>query len=181
MSVTDTAVGKYAPDFELPGTRGEVHHLARYLDNHQAVVVVFLGNTCPYSRASIDRLKQLQRDYRDRGVAIIGINANDSEQSPDDGFEAMKALVENAQLNFPYLRDVTQDVAQSFGANVTPETFLIDRSGVVRYRGAIDNNPENPQAAENLYLQTALDRLLQNQSIEPTTTPAVGCPLIWRK
>ncbi|WP_017663255.1 thioredoxin family protein [Baaleninema simplex] len=181
MSVTGTAVGNYAPDFELPGTRGEVHHLARYLDTHPAVVVVFLGNTCPHSRTYFERLKQLQTDYRDRRVTLIGINANDSEQSQGDRFDDMKALVEDTRLNFPYLRDVTQEVAQSFGASVTPEAFLVDRNGVVRYHGCIDDNPDNPQAIANPYLQTALDRLLQNQPIDPVSTPPVGCPIVWRR
>jgi len=177
MKETGTAIGGYAPDFELPDTQGNVHHLTRYLETRQVVIVVFLGNACPHSRAYLDRLKQLQADYRERGVAVMAINANDPDRSEADRFENMKAFARETQLNFPYLRDVTQDVAESFGVRATPEAFAIDRSGIVRYRGQIDDNTEQP---DNPYLRTAIDRMLDGRPIEPSATVAVGCPILWR-
>ncbi|MCC5899762.1 MAG: thioredoxin family protein [Phormidium sp. BM_Day4_Bin.17] len=169
-----TEIGAYAPDFELPGTNGTVHHLARYLDDCRAVVVVFLSNACPHCQAYLDRLKGLQRDVRDRQVKLVAINPNNSET-----FESMKALAREAGLNFPYLRDVTQDVAQCFGVTVTPEAFLIDNSGILCYRGRIDDCAESEAGVKQPYLQEAIEALLGDRPITPSQTEAEGCPIIW--
>ena len=117
-------IGHYAPDFEIPGIDDTVHHLARYLEKFQAVGVVIMCNHCPYVHLYIDRLKQIQTDFQDNGFTLIGINANDETQYPADSFEKMKTFAEEKSLNFPYLRDVTQDVAQSFAAERTPKYLL---------------------------------------------------------
>ena len=174
-------IGTYAPDFELPGTDGEVHHLARYLENFRAVGVIFMCNHCPYVRLYLDRLKQLQADFRDRGFMAIAINPNDAIQYPDDSFENMKAFAEGHELNFPYIRDVTQDVAHCFGAQKTPEVFLLDKSGVVRYWGQIDDNPNDPQAVQVAYLRRAIAQLLDGETVTLASTDPVGCSVKWRQ
>lgn len=124
-----TSIGSYAPDFELPGVDGEVHHLAQYLEKYRAIGVIFMCNHCPYVGLYLERLKQIQTDFLASGFTLIGINANDATQYPEDSFENMKAFAATRNLNFPYLRDPTQDVARSFGASITPEAFFIRSSG----------------------------------------------------
>ena len=92
----------------------------------------------------------------------------------------MKSLAREAALNFPYLRDVTQDVAQCFGAQVTPEVFLIDKSGLLCYRGRIDDCVESEAGVKQPYLQEAIEALLSDRPITPSQTEAEGCPIIWR-
>jgi peroxiredoxin len=92
MEKTGTTIGSYAPDFELPGTDGAVHHLARYLEKFRAVGVVFMCNHCPYVRLYLDRLKQLQVEFQAQGFTLIGINPNDAEQYPEDSFESICAM-----------------------------------------------------------------------------------------
>lgn len=176
-----TPIGSYAPDFELPGIDGSVHHLARYLERYQAVGVIVMCNHCPYVRMYLDRLKQIQAEFSDQGFTLIGINANDAVQYPDDGFEPMQQFAAQHQINFPYLRDVTQDVARSFGAQCTPEAFLIGQGGVLRYRGSIDDSPQSESAVATPYLREAIAQLLQNQPIAAATTHAVGCSVKWRE
>lgn len=175
-----TPIGSYAPDFELPGTNDEVHHLARYLEKYRAIGVIFLCNCCPYVGLYVDRLKQIQVEFGDRDFTLIGINANDATQSPEDSFENMKTFAATHQLNFPYLRDPTQDVARSFGAKVTPQAFLLDREGVLRYSGSIDDNPEAPQSVVQSYLRNAIAQILSGETITPSHTQPVGCSLKWR-
>jgi peroxiredoxin len=178
--MTGTAIGSYAPDFELPGTDGSVHHLTRYRENYQAVGVIIMCNSCPYVQLYLDRLKQLQSAFQTQGLRLVGINANDEQHSPEDSYEQMKAFAIAQSLNFPYLRDITQDVARSFGASTTPEAYLVDRRGVLRYRGAIDDNPKEPGAVQRPYLQTAIAQLLAGQPIETSLTRAIGCAVKWR-
>ena len=175
-----TAIGSYAPDFELPGTDNTVHHLARYLEKYQAVGVVFMCNHCPYVKLYLERLKQIQADLESQGVTLIGINPNDAEQFPADSFDQMKQFVVEQGINFPYLRDETQDVAHSFGAKKTPHVFLLNQAGVLCYSGAIDDNPNQPDAVQVKYLRDAIAQILSGVGVEPTSTEPVGCSVKWR-
>jgi peroxiredoxin len=176
-----TPINSYAPDFELPGVDEEVHHLARYLEKFRAIGVVFMCNHSPHVQLYLNRLKELQAEFQDRGVTLIGINANDANQHPDDSFENMKAFATNNQLNFPYIRDVAQDVAESFGASKTPEVFLLDQDGRLRYKGLIDDNADDAGAVQVSYLRSAIDQLLSDESVEPSSTDAIGCSIKWRE
>lgn len=175
-----TQIGSYAPDFELPGVDGAVHHLARYLKKFRAVGVIMMSNRCPYVGLYLDRLKQIQREFEGQGFTLMGINANDDQQLPEDSFEQMKASAVERQLNFPYLRDVTQDVARSFGADCTPQAFLIDQLGMLRYGGGIDDNPDCSDAVQQPFLRNAISQLLAGGEIVTTFTASVGCPIVWR-
>ena len=178
--MTGTAIGSYAPDFELPGIDGAVHHLAQYLGRFRAVGVVIMCNHCPYVRLYLERLKQIQADFAPQGLTLIGINPNDPQQFPDDGFEQMKVLAVEQQLNFPYLRDLTQEVARCFGAETTPQVFLLNQAGQLCYRGGIDNSPEDVTQAKRQYLRDAIIQLLADQPIAIPSSAAMGGSVKWR-
>lgn len=175
-----TLIGCYAPDFEIPGIDGQVHHLSRYLGQYRAVGVVIMCNHCPYVQLYLDRLKALQTEFGSQGFTLVGINANDETHYPEDSFENMVAFARSRELNFPYLRDVTQDVARSFGAERTPEVFLIDHQGVICYVGLIDDNPQDPGAVTQPYFRQAIANLLAHQEIQPKSTSSIGCSIKWR-
>jgi peroxiredoxin len=175
-----TSIGGYVPDFELPGVDGAVHHLARYLETFRAVGVIIMCNHCPYVKLYLERLKQIQSEFADQGFTFVGINPNDDRQFPEDGFEPMKSFASERQLNFPYLRDVTQEVARGFGADRTPHAFLINQSGVLCYSGAIDDQPHEAGAVQQPYLRQAIAQQLAGQVISIPSTSAVGCSVKWR-
>jgi peroxiredoxin len=180
MERIGTAIGGYAPDFELPAIDGSVHHLARYLERFQAVGVVFMCNHCPYVKLYLERLKRIQLDFESRGFTLIGINPNDAEQFPDDSFDNMMQFAAQEKLNFPYLRDVTQDVAQSFGAEKTPHVFLLNQQGVLCYSGCIDDNPNQPDSVRVNYLRDAIAQVLTTTSVTSTSNTPIGCSIKWR-
>lgn len=180
MLSSNSAPDRYAPDFELPGTDGSVHHLARYLERSQGVGVVIMGNCCPYVELYVDRLKQIQTDFQAQGLTLIGLNANDEQQSPEDSLEKMKTFLSDHQLNFPYLRDVTQEVAQGFAAVWTAEVFLVDRSGLIQYRGAIDDNPQDADRVNTHHLRQAVTQLLSGVAVSPGAVTTVGSSVTWR-
>jgi peroxiredoxin len=180
MEKMGTAIGGYAPDFELPGTDGAVHHLSRYLERFKAVGVVFMCNHCPYVHLYLDRLKQLQADFADQGFTLIGINSNDADRYPADSFDSMKTFVATHRLNFPYLRDMTQDVAHSFGAEKTPHVFLLNRDGILCYSGRLDDNAEDASGVRVFYLRDAIAQILSGTPVKPTSTPPIGCSIKWR-
>lgn len=176
-----TFIGSYAPDYELRGIDDRVHHLARYLEKFRAVGVVFMCNYCPDVWLYLDRLKKIQASFHHQGFTLMGINANDATQYPDDSFDNMKTFAARGGLNFPYLCDSTQDVTRSFGAHRTPHVFLVDRRGIVRYQGGIDDNAQKPEAVKTHYLWAATSALLRGKDIKPTSTQVVGAEVKWRK
>ncbi|MEO1211797.1 MAG: redoxin domain-containing protein [Cyanobacteria bacterium J06638_20] len=170
MLISDTVLGRYAPDFELPGVTGQVHHLRYYLTCFALVGVVFLAHECPSVQRSLPYLKELQQQFQASGFMLIGINANDGVQSPIDRSPHMSAFADTWQLNFPYLRDETQDVAETFGVTHTPQMFLIDQEGVVQFNGGIDTQVE-----------AAIAALLQQQIPPQPQTTITGTPLKLRR
>ncbi len=181
MEMIGTAIGSHAPDFELPGIDDRVHHLARYLEQYRGVGVIFLSNHCRYVQSYLDRLKQIQMDFNGKGFTLIGINSNDASQYPENSFEQMKSFAQEKDLYFPYLRDATQDVAHCFGATTTPEVFLLDGEGILRYRGGIDEQPDRPEAVKVAYLREAIASLLSGEAIAIESTEAIGSSIKWHQ
>ncbi len=179
MNVT-SLIGNYAPDFELPDVHGSVHHLTRYLETWRAIVVVMMSNQCPEVQSCISELKALQTEFASQKLTVIGINANDDSQMPAESYDQMKVFAQTHALNFPYLRDVTQDVARTFGAETTPQVFLIDGSGKICYAGAIDG-ASGVSDEPKPYLREAIAQLLSDTPITVPITPATGCLIKWRK
>jgi len=165
-------IGDTAENFQLPATDGSSH------GPDGVTAVVFTCNHCPYAIAWHDRLLEVARDYEGR-AAVLLVNPNDAERYPRDSFDAMKQRVEaDGGWQAPYLRDETQDVARAFGAKTTPDVFVLDADGVLRYRGAPDRDYEDPSAGAE-WLRGALDAVLEGSSPDPAETEPVGCSVKW--
>ena len=172
-----TLVGERAPGFELPDTEGRI----RQLEPDVATVVVFTCNHCPYALAWHERLMAVAREYAERGVSMLAINPNDAERYPRDSLEAMRARVERDEFRgVPYLRDESQQVARAYDAKTTPDMFVIDSAGILRYRGAPDADHDDP-SQNAAWLRAALDAVLADRAPDPAETPPVGCSIKWRQ
>jgi peroxiredoxin len=172
------ALGDPAPAATLPDTEGVEHSLAA--DGAKATVVAFTCNHCPYALAWHERLLAAARDYGDRGVRTLLVNANDGERYPADSSDAMRArVVREGPWPAPYLRDESQAVARAFGARVTPDVFVLDAHGRVRYRGAPDADYDDPGAGA-AWLREALDDVLAGREVARPETEPVGCSVKWR-
>jgi peroxiredoxin len=170
------AVGEQAPSFALPDTDGALHEL----DGAPATVVVFTCNHCPYALAWHDRLIDVARDFRGRGVRMLAINPNDAARYPRDSLAAMRERVQAGEFDgVPYMRDESQEVARGYDAQTTPDVFVLDSRGVLRYRGAPDSDYENPTEHAS-WLRTALDAVLAGHTPDPAETRPVGCSIKWR-
>ena len=78
-------------------------------------------------------------------------------------------------MTYPYLYDATQDVAKAWGAERTPEFYLLDGNGIVTYRGRLDDSPRDPNLATTSELSDAIDALLADESPNVTRTDSIGC------
>ena len=172
-------IGQRAPDFTLPGVDGKDYSLSSFKDN-KIVVVLFTCNHCPYVQAYEERLICIQRDYGSKSVQLIAVNANDAVAYPEDSFDNMVRRAKERQFSFPYLRDETQRVARAYGAEYTPEAFLLNSKVQVRYIGRIDDNWQHPDKVKTHDLRNAIDAVLAHKKVENPITHAIGCTIKWK-
>lgn len=166
------SLGQKIANFELRDYRGKVHTLADYADK-QAVIVVFLGCECPLAKQYAPRLQKLADEYAPRGVALLGVNSNCQDTLTD-----LAAYARVHKLEIPLLKDPGNKVADQFGARRTPEAFVLDREGAVRYQGRIDDQflvgRQRPEPTRR-DLAAALDELLSSREVSVAKTAAPGC------
>ena len=173
-------LGTTAPDFKLPDTNGKSVSLADFRDK-PALLVLFICNHCPYVQHIRAGLAQLARDYLPRGVAIVGINANDVANYPDDSPARMKEEVKAAGYLFPYLYDESQAVAKAYRAACTPDIYLFDKGRKLVYRGQFDDSrPGNGIPVTGKDLRAALDAVLAGKPVSPVQKASVGCNIKWK-
>lgn len=174
------SIGASAPDFSLRATDGEWCTLESF-SAQRWLVLQFTCNHCPYVLGSDDRLSALVAGFEGASIAWVGICSNDAERYPQDSFERMQERAPT--LPYRYLHDPSQEVAQAYGAQVTPEFFIFERGAAdwtLRWHGTIDDSPRNASAATTPYLQPALQRLISGDDLARTTTPVQGCSIKWR-
>ena len=172
-------IDQRAPDFTLPGVDGKEYSLKAF-EGKRVVVVMFTCNHCPYVQAYEDRLIELQHDYASRGVQLVAINANDAAGYPEDNFDNMVRRAQTKKFNFPYLRDETQRIARTYGAEYTPEVYVLNSDLKVRYIGRIDDNWQHPAKAKSHDLRNAVEAVLNGQPVENPITHAIGCTIKWK-
>jgi peroxiredoxin len=173
-------LGAPAPSFALPDTTGATVRLQDF-DGTIGLLVVFLCNHCPYVRHVQAELAAIGRDYMDRGVAMVGINANDAVAYPQDSFERMGEEAARVGYPFPYLYDENQEVAKAYHAACTPDFFLFDRDRRLVYRGQLDDaRPGREVPVTGRDLRQAVEFLLAGQPIPEPQQPSMGCNIKWK-
>lgn len=173
-------LGTTLPAFDLAD--GEGKRLRSHELSQRPVLIAFICNHCPYVKHIKTELAQLGRDLRERGVAMVAINANDAESYPAD---APARMAEDAKLHgyvFPYLFDESQALAHAFLAACTPEFYLFDREHRLVYRGQFDDSrPNNGKPVTGRDVRKAVEALLTEAPIGADQIPSVGCNIKWRK
>jgi peroxiredoxin len=173
-------IGTRAPDFTLPSAGGGTVSLNDF-SGSRALLVMFICNHCPFVKHLRAKLTELTRRYREKGVAVVAINANDWNAYPDDSPEKMDREVREHGYDFPYLCDETQEVARAYRAACTPDFFLFDADRKLVYRGQFDDSrPGNEIPVTGKDLSRALDALLQGVPVDENQRPSIGCNIKWK-
>jgi peroxiredoxin len=174
---SDLTTGRQVTPFTLKDYRGKEHSLAALLHEKKAVAIVFLGTECPLAKLYGPRMVTLAKEFESKGVGFLGIDSN-----RQDAVVEMDAFARQQGLTFPILKDLSNRVADDFGATRTPEAFLVDARGVIRYQGRIDNQYTfgagvgfaQPQLRRR-DLAIAVDEILAGKPVTVATTEAKGC------
>ncbi len=174
-------LGTIAPDFTLPDTvSGKPINLTAYRAGRPALIM-FICNHCPFVVHLRSELAKFCADAQKRGVAVIGISANDPENYPDDAPAKMMAEARSAGYTFPYLFDATQNVAKSYHAACTPDFFLFDGDGKLYYRGQFDSSrPRNGEPVTGKDMRHAIDLVLTGKPAPAQQHPSIGCNIKWK-
>ncbi len=172
-------LGENAPYFSLPATDGKLYSLSDF-SKANVFVVVFTCNHCPYSRSYEERLVEISKLYKAKGVELIGICSNDAEDFPEDAFGLMVEKSKSLGFAFPYLHDEKQQVARAYDAHCTPEVYVFDRSKTLVFHGMVDDNAEHPEAVKEHYLRDAIESALAGEAPKTPQTFVIGCSIKWK-
>lgn len=162
-------INEPAPDFELPDLEGRLHRLGEH--RGKIVIVNFWSCECPHSERTDRALMAMFVQWRDE-VRMLSIASNRSESLRQIG-ETAKAR----RLNL-VLIDADHSVADRYGAETTPHVFVVDRSGTLRYRGAVDDVTFRQRAPTRFFLDEAVEALIAGQSPGLSETPSYGCTIV---
>ena len=176
-----SSLGRVVPDFSLKNTDKSMVSLTDF-KNAKGFIVIFTCNHCPFAKLYNQRLNDLNTKYKALGVPLVAINSMDATIYEEEGFEYMKKKAKTDKFNFPYLADTAQNVGRSFGAEHTPQAFIIwkvDNNWIIKYSGAIDDNGEHPELAHS-FIANAVDELLNNKPISMPETASFGCKIFYK-
>lgn len=160
---------KPVPDFELPDLNGVTDRLS----NHRGRIVIinFWSCECPHSERADKAILAMLAQWRDDAV-MLSIASNRNEN-----IEALKKAAEARRLPV-VLRDADCRVADLFGAETTPHVFVVDREGILRYRGAVDDVTFRRRTPTRFFLDEAVESLLEGRLPPLTESPAYGCAIV---
>jgi thiol-disulfide isomerase/thioredoxin len=169
-------VGRRIPDFKYVDIFNRSGSLSDFKKS-RGVVIAMTGTGCPLCKKYAPTLARIEREYRDRGIAFVFINPNQSED-----LETLRHDVERLGLTGPYVRDGQKEIARSLDVKTTTEVFVLDPANTLVYRGAVDDQYGFGYALDaprNEYLRIALDSLLDEKPSYVKATSSPGCDIYY--
>jgi hypothetical protein len=142
----------------------------------EATVIAFTGVSCPVSNRYVPRLNELSKEFSAKGVSFINFNSNPGETALDVALHAKEY-----EINYPVYKDINHIAADYFHAEKTPQVFLLDKNGNVKYEGRVDGQYGVGHATTleqgRFDLKEAIDEVLAGKPVSETKTQAIGCLL----
>lgn len=162
-------IGLPAPDFDLFDLDGNPHRLSE-MRGH-IVLINFWSAECPWSEAADQEIHLYSSKWKDQFVWwSIAANANEPF-----GLHREVSLERKLPV---VLIDKQQRVVNLYQAQTTPHTYLIDPTGILRYKGAVNDRTFRQKTPSRFYLRDAIDALLNGRLPFPPETPAYGCAIV---
>jgi peroxiredoxin len=180
LNAAGPEVGKAAPGFSLKGTDGKTYDLAKL--KGKTVVLEWTNEGCPFviKHYGGGNMQGLQKKYTAKGVVWISvISSHEGAQGwlADDA--AGKAwFKEHKASSTALLRDTDGSLGKLYGARTTPHMYVIDKGGVLVYKGAIDDKPSTKSKdipGSRNWVAEALDAVLAGKPVEVAETKPYGC------
>lgn len=174
---------KTIKDFKLRNVDGKIVSLANY-PAAKGFIIVFTCNHCPFAKRYPDRMNQLNKRYKSKGVPLLAISSADTTAYDEDAYPEMVKRAREGKYSFPYLYDPLQTVARDFAASKTPHAFVIWKQHdhwTINYDGGIDDNGAEPAKVRHRYVEDAVEALLAGREVTIKQTRSVGCSIHYRR
>jgi thiol-disulfide isomerase/thioredoxin len=169
-------VGSVVPgDISMKDIYGKEHSLQDF--RGKIVFIHFWSIVCPYEKIAEPKCIDLQKEFGEKGVVELAINANQRELNAggDIPYANLREHVEKAGVNFIVAVDPGNKITDLFGGQSTPHCFVIDKEGVLRYAGALDDDPRGAKGKDATpYVRNAIEALLAGKEVPVTTTKPYG-------
>ncbi|MFM7320665.1 MAG: redoxin domain-containing protein [Armatimonadota bacterium] len=166
-SFQKAVVGKPFQDFVLRDIASGKNIALSSYKGRKIVVAVFMQNNCGTTWRYERKIGDLIRDYKSKDVELVAVHSSFTETDAD-----IKGQIDSRNLPIPILDDKKKQELRAYvGATNTPTFLVIDKEGVLRYRGAFDSQPS---AGSTAYVRPALDAILDKRAVTITQTRAFG-------
>jgi peroxiredoxin len=171
----EARVGRSAPSFALQDENGVRHGLEQH--RGKIVVLEWTNPGCPF----------VQRHYKKRTMVetarafagkVVWLAVNSSHFAKPEETRRWREL---HKLPFPTLQDPEGSLGRAYAARTTPQIFVIDGKGVLRYAGAIDNDPHEDEKRPVNYARAAIAALLAGKAPSPAETQPYGCSVKYKR
>jgi len=173
------AIGKPAPEFTLTDAAGKEHKLSQY--KGKIVVLQWTNHTCPFIKYHEGSAKTMQSTFKGfEGKSVVWL-AIDSSHYCEEKIEGIRGWIKEKEIPFPILLDAAGSVGRVYAAKSTPHMFVIDREGILQYRGAIDDDPGLGGEASRNYVKEAVNALLKGSTVSQKETKSYGCSVKYKK
>lgn len=153
------------------------------LNGGNGVLVIFSCNTCPFvvgsdgSAGWEGRYPELAALCERSKLGFALVNSNTAKRDAGDSFTDMQLHYKEKGYQGHYLLDEENVVADAFAARTTPHVFLFNKELKLVYKGAIDDNVDDPKAVTKHYLKDAIAALVEGKAVEPAVTKNLGCSI----
>ena len=162
-------LNELVPDFELQDLQGTTHKLSDYRGS--IVILNFWSCECPHSERADGLILEWLNDWGGE-VELLSIAANQNESA-----QSVEEAARNRSIPMALI-DAGHAVADLFEAVTTPHVFVVDKDGVLRYRGAVDDVTFRKRKASRFFLKDAVDSLLDGHLPTLAETSAYGCTIV---
>ncbi len=166
----EVAVGSKVPEFSIKDENGVEHNLSQY--EGKVVVLEWTNPDCPYvaRHYGADTMEKLAKELGADGVVWFAVNSTHYHKPEDT-----RAWKEEQGFDHVTLQDPEGTLGHLLGARTTPHMFVIDGKGILRYKGAIDDDPRGRSDSPTNYVSGGVQALLVGNAPDPSQTKAYGC------
>jgi peroxiredoxin len=172
-------IGQPAPAFTATDTNGKSVALADL--KGKTVVLEWTNHECPFvvKHYGSGNMQALQAEATKDGVVWVSINSSaKGKEGNTTAEEANKIIADQKALPTHKILDESGEIGKLYDAKTTPDMFVINKEGVLVYKGAIDDksgfDPEEVKTAKN-YVRAALADLKADKPVEVSSTKPYGC------
>ncbi|MFA5060093.1 MAG: thioredoxin family protein [Candidatus Omnitrophota bacterium] len=173
-------LGTKMPEFTIKDPNGKSFKGAE-LYGKRGLLIAFTCNHCPYALAVWPRLIRLARYAQKAGINAVAVNPNINPDYPEDAPAKMIDKIKEWGIDFPYLVDETQKVADAFKAQCTPDIYLFNGEYQLVYHGRIDDNWQDETKVTREELKEAINCLASGKPMVTDQKPSMGCSIKWRQ